>query len=153
MKLLDLLKRAAQGEKPEGMPMLFPPPISQLLGIEFVSIEEGAVVYKMRADRAKHANPMGTLHGGILCDIADAAMGTACATLLELGESFTTLDLKINFFRPMFDGELEARARVVNAGKTIVYLECDLVSVPEGKLLAKSSSTCTVLRGDRAKGR
>jgi uncharacterized protein (TIGR00369 family) len=50
----------------------------------------------------QHANPMGTLHGGILCDLADAAMGIAYASTLEEGESFTTLELKINFFKPIW---------------------------------------------------
>ncbi|MFQ5771237.1 MAG: PaaI family thioesterase, partial [bacterium] len=50
----------------------------------------------------QHANPMGTLHGGVLCDIADAAMGMAYASTLEQGESFTTLELKINFLKPVW---------------------------------------------------
>lgn len=153
MKLLPLLERALAGERPEGMTMMLPPPVAQLIGFEGVSLGEGTAVFRLKAERAKHANPMGTLHGGIICDLADGTMGMACATLLEVGESFTTIDLKINFFRPVIDGVIEARAKVINAGKTLVYLECDVVTVPEGKLVAKVSSTCTVLRGERAKGR
>ena len=96
---------------------------------------------------------MGTLHGGILCDVADAAMGMACASLLDEGESFTTLELKINFLRPVLDASLEARARVVHSGKSMVYLECEIVALPEEKLVAKASSTCTILRGEQARGR
>ena len=80
-------------------------------------------------------------------------MGIACTSLLEVGESFTTLELKINYFRPVLDALLEARARAVYRGKSMVYLECDVVAVPEEKLVARSSSTCLILRGEQAKGR
>ena len=53
---------------------------------------------------AIHANPLGTIHGGVLCDIADAAIGTAHATSLKEDESFTSIDLQINFFRPARNG-------------------------------------------------
>lgn len=133
--------------------MTLPPPVALLIGFEPVSIADGGAVFRLEARREKHANPMGTLHGGILCDLADGAMGMACASLLDEGESFTTLELKINFLRPVLDALLEARARVVHSGKSMVYLECDVVALPEEKLVAKASSTCLILRGEQAKGR
>jgi len=92
---------------------------------------------------------MGTVHGGILCDLADAAMGMARASLLEQGESFTTLELKINYLRPVLDALLEARARVVHGGKSMAYLECDVVALPDEKLVARASSTPTSSRWRR----
>jgi uncharacterized protein (TIGR00369 family) len=153
--MLEALQAAAiRGETVEGLPMTFPPPIGRLIGFRPVEIEEGATVFRLDARRDKHANPMGTMHGGILCDVADAAMGIACATLLERGEAFTTLELKINFLRPvMKDGVIEARAHVVQRGRTVHYIECDVVSVPDEKLIARAGSTCMVLRGEQAKGR
>ena len=153
MKLLGAIQRALRGEAVEGFSMKLPPPVATLIGFEPVKVEEGASVFRLESRRDKHANPMGTLHGGILCDLADAAMGMACASLLEQAESFTTLELKINFLRPVREGLLEARARVVHRGKSLVYLECEVVALPEEKLVAKSSSTCLILRGDQAKGR
>jgi len=153
MKLLGALQRALRGEAVEGLTMTFPPPVATLIGIEPVQLEEGTCVFRLQARRDKHANPMGTLHGGILCDLTDGAMGIACASTLEQGESFTTVRLDIQFFRPVTDGLLEARARIVNRGKTMVYLECDVVLLPEAKLVAKSTCTCTILRGDQARGR
>jgi uncharacterized protein (TIGR00369 family) len=100
----------------------------------------------------QHTNPMGTIHGGILCDIADAAMGIAFASTLEPGESFTTVELKINFIRPVREAMLRAEGRVAHRGRTIGYVECDVVD-ENGKLIAKSNSTCLVLRGDKAAGR
>ena len=153
MNMLEAFQRLLRGETVEGLPLRLPPPVAELIGFDAVSVERGAAVFRLEARRSKHGNPMGTLHGGILCDVADGAMGMACASLLEMDESFTTLELKINFLRPVLDATIEARARVVHAGKSLVYLECDLVAVPEEKLVAKASSTCTILRGEQAKGR
>jgi len=95
---------------------------------------------------------MGTLHGGILCDIADAAMGMAFVTTLAPEESFTTVTLSIQFFRPVWQPFLRAEARVVKRGKNVGYVECD-VTDQDGKHVAKASSTCFVLRGEQAKAR
>jgi len=73
----------------------------------------------MLAAGPQHANPMGTLHGGILCDIADAAMGMAFASTLAPEESFTTVELKVNFFRPIWQAQLRAEGTVVQRGRTI----------------------------------
>jgi uncharacterized protein (TIGR00369 family) len=88
---------------------------------------------------------MGTLHGGVLCDVADAAMGVAYASTLADGESFTTLELKINFLRPFRTGTLIATGRVVKAGRTIGLVECDVTN-SEGVLIARAMSTCMTLR-------
>jgi uncharacterized protein (TIGR00369 family) len=95
---------------------------------------------------------MGTLHGAVLCDIADAAMGMAFASTLALDESFTTTALSINFLRPVWDAELRAQARVVHRGKTLGYVECEVVD-QNGRLIAKATSSCIVLRGEQAKDR
>ena len=100
----------------------------------------------------RHSNPMGTIHGGILCDLADAAMGMAYFSTLEPGESFTTLELKINFLRPFWTGRLVARGRVVSRGRTVGMTECD-VEDDEGRLIARATSTCLTLRGEAAAGR
>lgn len=153
MDVLEAIRRAMRGETTEGFAMRLPPPIATLIGFEPIHVERGAAVFRLDARREKHGNPMGTVHGGILCDVADGAMGMACASLLELGESFTTIELRITFLRPVLDATLEARARVVNGGKSLVYLECEIVSaVWEEKLVAKASSTCLILRGNRLRG-
>jgi uncharacterized protein (TIGR00369 family) len=88
---------------------------------------------------------MGTLHGGVYCDLADAAMGYAFASTLGEGETFTTVELKINFFRPVRKAKLTAEARVVRAGATLGYVECDIRD-GEGRLAARAASTCMKLR-------
>ncbi|HUB08542.1 MAG TPA: PaaI family thioesterase [Myxococcales bacterium] len=153
MKPLEAIQRFVRGEPLDGFAMSLPPPVATLIGFHPVAAEEGRTVFRLDVRKEKHANPMGTLHGGILCDLADAAMGMACATVLDEGESFTTLELKMNFFRPVWDATLEARALVAHRGRSMVYLECEIVTVPEGKLISKSSSSCLVLRGADARGR
>jgi len=95
---------------------------------------------------------MGTLHGGILCDIGDAAMGMAFASTLAPEETFTTVELKINFFRPVWEANLKAEGRVVRRGRSLGYVECEITD-EGGQLIAKASSTCMALRGEHAKGR
>jgi uncharacterized protein (TIGR00369 family) len=124
-----------------------PPPIGRLLGLVLKSIEPGRAVFEMNADQ-RHHNPMGTVHGGIYCDLADAAMGYAYAATLAEGESFTTVELKINFFRPVRQGRLTAEAKVLRTGTSLGYVECD-VTDGAGKLVARAASTCMKLRDAR----
>jgi uncharacterized protein (TIGR00369 family) len=126
---------------------LTPPPIARLLGIVVKTIEPGHSVFEMEADE-RHHNPMGTLHGGVYCDLADAAMGYAYAATLGEGETFTTIELKINFLRAVRKATLTAEARVVKAGSTVGYLECD-VKDQAGKLVARAASTCMKLKLER----
>src|SRR2546423_1861282 len=125
--ILELARKMQRGEAP-------PPPIGLLLGFALKEIEPGRAVFEMEVND-RHHNPMGTLHGGIYCDLADAAMGYAYAATLGQGESFTTVELKINFFRPVCKGKLTAEAKVVKAGSTLGYVECD-VKDQSGKLVA-----------------
>ena len=126
-------------------------PVARLIGFEAKEIADGHAVVTLAAGR-QHANPMGTLHGGILCDVADAAMGMASASTLGPGESFTTIELKINFFRPVWEAQLRAEGKVVRRGTTVGYVECEIMD-EGGRLVAKAASTCMALRGERAKGR
>src|SRR6266403_1274050 len=126
-------------------------PIARLIGFEAEEIADGKATATLTTG-PQHANPMGTLHGGILCDIADAAMGMAFASTLAPEESFTTVELKINFFRPVWEALLRAEGRVVRRGRAIGYVECEITD-EGGHLVAKASSTCMALRGERAKGR
>jgi uncharacterized protein (TIGR00369 family) len=143
-KLIERVDAMVRGEIPG-------PPVARLVGFDVVSFEPGRAVFTMEAG-PQHANPMGTLHGGILCDIADAAMGIAYATELQDGESFTTLELKINFLKPVWNARLRAEARVVKRGKTVGLVECD-VTDESGSLVARASSTCLTLAGKQAAGR
>lgn len=124
-------------------------PIGKLIGFRVDEITAGRAVASLRSG-PQHANPMGTLHGGVLCDLADAAMGMAFVSTLAADESFTTMGLSINFFRPVWQAALRAEARVVNRGKNLGYIECEVLD-QDDRLIAKATSTCLVLRGDQAR--
>lgn len=143
-KHLERLGQVIRGELP-------PPPIAQLIGFKLVGAKHGEALVDFEASN-NHANPMGTLHGGVLCDVADAAMGIAFASTLADDESFTTLELKINFLRPVWNEKLHAVGKVVSRGKTVGLTECDITN-SAGALVARSTSTCMVLRGEKAAGR
>ena len=143
--LLDLAQRMIAGE-------IEPPPIAKTLGFTMTAIGPGNSRFEMDALPERHANPMGTLHGGVLCDLADGAMGMAFASTLAEGESFTTLELKINYLKPVWRTHLIADARVVKRGRDVGLAECDVVD-GEGALVARATSTCMVLRGEKVAGR
>ena len=126
-------------------------PVARLIGFEVTHAADGRATITLQAG-PQHANPMGTLHGGILCDIADAAMGMAFVSTLAAEESFTTVELKINFFRPVWQAKLQAEGTVVRRGRTIGYVECT-ITAEASQLIAKAASTCMVLRGQKAAGR
>jgi uncharacterized protein (TIGR00369 family) len=142
--LRERVERLARGEGE-------PPGIARTLGLRLVSAEGGEASFAMTVGEAHH-NPMGTVHGGILCDLGDAAMGVAFASRLEAGETFTTLELKANFLRPVWQGELTAHARVLSRGRTVGLVEC-AVTDARGRQIAHLTSTCMVLRGEAAHGR
>ncbi len=128
-----------------------PPPIANLIGFKLVSIGPGRAVIEFEAGE-QHANPMGTLHGGVLCDISDAAMGMAYASTLNEGETFTTLELKINFLKSVRKARLRAEGSVVGAGKTVGLVTCDVID-EKGRLIARASCTCMTLKDEQAEGR
>lgn len=140
---LDLAQKIMRGETP-------PPGISRLLGFVIKAIEPGHAIFEMPVDE-RHHNPMGTLHGGIYGDLADAAMGYAYAATLSEGESFTTVELKIQFLRAVRTTTLTAEATVIKAGGTLGYVECD-VKDQAGQLVARASSTCIKLRPNHRPG-
>ena len=142
--MLENARRMIAGELP-------PAPMALLIGLRLVTIEPGRARFELDADH-RHHNPMGTLHGGILCDIADSAMGMAYASTLGEGESFTTLELTINFLRPVRSAHLIAEGTIVQQGRTAGMTECS-VTDENGRLIAKATSTCLTLRGEQARGR
>lgn len=113
---LDELRQLVGGTRP-------PPPIATLIGFTLTAVSPGEAVIALAASR-QHANPMGALHGGVLCDIADAAMGIAYASTLAEGETFATMG----------------------------FVECDITD-DQDSLVARASSTCMTLHGEQAHGR
>jgi uncharacterized protein (TIGR00369 family) len=140
----EWFRRVMEGELPL-------PPVAELVGMRFISADDGVAVLELQAE-PRHANPMGTLHGGILCDLGDMAMGIALGSTLLPDESFTTIELKINYFKPVWRSRLTATAHIVKRTRTTCFIECDVVD-DRGSLVARLGSTCMVLTGERAAGR
>jgi len=124
------------------------PPVAQLIGMEMSVVRPGRVVIELEISQW-HASPLGTVHGGILCAIADAAMGLAYATKLKEGETFATVELKVNFLRPVWQGRLRAEGKVVSSGRKLGLVECD-VTDQDQRLIARCLSTCMTLKGGQA---
>ena len=94
-----------------------PPPVADLVGMRLTAMEEGTATFELDADK-RHLSPLGTLQGGILCVLADGAMGAAYVSRLADDETFATLELKMNYLKPVWTGRVVATAEVVKAGRT-----------------------------------
>lgn len=116
-------------------------PVSRFVGFQLIKTGRGRAVCEMRMKK-HHVNTIGTIHGGILCDLSDAAMGYAVTTLFSPGEKGVTVEFKINFLKPALPGDrLRARAKVLSHGKSLSYVECEIRN-QTGRLIAKAASTC-----------
>jgi uncharacterized protein (TIGR00369 family) len=122
-----------------------PPPIAVTLGFEIVDAGDGRAVFAVRPDEY-HYNPIGTVHGGLAATLLDSAMGCAIETTLEPGVAYTTVELKVNYVRPMTrdTGRVVCEASVVHRGGKIATAEGRLVAEETGKLIAHGSTTCLV---------
>ncbi len=115
----------------------------ETIGARIAEVEEGRVVVELDAD-AKHRHEGGVVQGGIITQIADAAMGMSLLTMQPDDQSNTTIELKINFLRPVIEGRLRAVGRVVELKRTLLFSEADVLD-QEGKLVARASSTCLAI--------
>jgi uncharacterized protein (TIGR00369 family) len=139
MSGLEILRAMVSGE-------ISPPPFAELIGLRLTVAEPARAVFEF--DPAEYMySPLSTVHGGILTTVLDSAMGCALHTTLPTGVSYTTLELKVNFNRPVTErnGRMTAEGRVVHAGRTVATAEARLVD-HAGKLHAHATSTLMVLR-------
>ncbi|MDQ3911311.1 MAG: PaaI family thioesterase, partial [Actinomycetota bacterium] len=93
MSGLEFLGAMQKGELPL-------PPICELVGFKPAEVEEGRVVFECTPAEC-HYNPIGAVHGGLACTLFDSAMGCAVHTTLPAGVGYTTVELKVNFLRPI----------------------------------------------------
>ena len=149
LPVLDYLQRQIEGRlaADEATHMRYPTAISQMLGFRIVAVGEAMAVVEFDADAQRHGNQQGTVHGGMLCELADAAIGTAHSTLMEPGQSFTSIDLKAAFLRPVWRSRLCARAWAEHRGRTISHYRCE-IERDDGKTVASIASAVMTLRGE-----
>jgi uncharacterized protein (TIGR00369 family) len=112
----------------------------ETLGARIAEAEPGRVVLELVAG-PQHRHGGGVVQGGVITQIADAAMGMSLATLQEDGIWNTTVELKINFLRPAVEGKLRAVGRVIEMRQTLLFSEADVFD-EQGRLIARASSTC-----------
>jgi len=140
---LEYLRGIATGEFPR-------PPMMLTLGMEGVAMEEGRAVFRVAPDE-RHLNTMGIAHGGLASALCDTAMACAVHTLLPAGVGYTTLELKVNFVRPMLRGmgSVECEGKVIHLGSRVATAEAR-VTDGAGKLYAHATTTCLILAGAAA---
>lgn len=121
-----------------------PPPIMNLIGFTAGEFEPGRVSFKLVPDES-HFNLLGMVHGGAIATLLDTVMGCAVHSTLAAGRGYTTLNLGVNYIRPvtLASGELTAEATVVHAGRTTAIAQARLVD-KAGKLYANGDSTCLI---------
>ena len=113
-------------------------------GITVSHVEAGECVLEFDASE-RHHQPNGVVQGGVLTAVADAAMGMAGMTTQEVGWANTTIELKINFIRPVISGRVRAEGRVVRAGRTVIFTEATVFNA-EGKVAARATSSVLAFR-------
>ena len=123
-----------------------PMPFAQVMGLSIPQAERGRVTFSFHPSELWE-NPMGTLHGGAIGTLLDSAMGMAVLSTLDQGVSYTTLEYKVNFMRPVLSttGEVFAEGAVLHEGRSQAVVEARLTDA-NGKLFAMASSTCAILR-------
>lgn len=136
---LDVLRQVIGGQLPQ-------PPMAHLMDIRLVEVENGKTVFESTPGEF-HYNPLGTVHGGFGATLLDSAMGCAVHSTLEAGDAYTTLELKINFLRPLTHatGLVRGIGTIVHAGRTTALAE-GRIEDAGGKLYAFATSTCLIRR-------
>jgi len=125
--------------------LLPPPPIASVLAFAIREVEVGQVTFECTPDRSVY-NPIGTVHGGLVCTLADTVIGCAVHSTLDAGHTYTSIDLNVSYLRPVTDasGVLRAQGRVTKPGRRVAYAAADIVDAA-GKLVATATGSCLVM--------
>jgi uncharacterized protein (TIGR00369 family) len=139
MSGLEYMRRMMNGELP-------PSGMVQLLGLKLVEVSEGRAVFTVQPDES-HYNGLGIAHGGLAATLLDSALGCAINATMPPGKIFTTLEMKINYVRPITRerGELRCEANMIHAGGRVATAEGRIVD-REGKIYAHGTATCMLFR-------
>ena len=141
---LAFFRKMMDGEVPR-------PPMTALLNLRLIEADEGRVVFSA-VPTAAHYNGMGVVHGGLVATLLDSALGCAINTLAPAGKTFTTLEIKINYTRPLTSdvGPLRCEARAIHVGSRVGTAEGRVVDA-NGKLYAHGTTTCILFEPRRAR--
>jgi len=122
-----------------------PPPITRLFGMDITELERGRVVFTCTPDESAY-NPIGVVHGGLVCTLADTVAACAVHTTLDAGVGYTSIDLNVSYLRPVTSqsGELRATGVVTKAGRRVAFSSAEIVD-GHGKLVATATSSCLIM--------
>lgn len=134
------LELAKQGQMPTA-------PVADLLGFRATDFRVGEVTLEYEA-QTEHTNPAGLVQGGIITTVADAAMASAYLTTLNQGEFYTTIEVKVNFLRPVRQGILRFVGKTLRSGGKIGLAQCEVFDAA-GNLVAFATSTCMTLHAEK----
>jgi uncharacterized protein (TIGR00369 family) len=134
---LDFLKAIIDGTLPQ-------PPIAETLGFQLVEAAQGRAAFE-GVPKFRHYNPIGSVHGGFTATLLDSALACAIFATMAKGDAWTTLELKINYVRPLTKdtGLVRAEGRIIHRGRTVATSEGDLKD-RGGKLYAHATTTCMI---------
>ena len=137
MSGIDYLRAMTEGTLP-------PPPISGLMDFTMVEAEPGRVVFTCRPDESAY-NPIGAIHGGLVCTLLDSVLGCALHSTLPQGKGYTSIEIKVNYLKAvrLSSGPLTATGTVVKAGSRVGFTE-GVVTDAAGAVVATASSTLLV---------
>jgi uncharacterized protein (TIGR00369 family) len=137
MSGIDYLRAMADG-------LLPPPPISGLMEFELASVDPGRVVFTCRPDESTY-NPIGMVHGGLVCTLLDSVVGCALQSTLPQGKGYTSIEIKVNYLKAvrLTTGMLTATGTVVKSGSRVGFAE-GVVTDPDGAVVATATSTLLV---------
>ncbi|UQX89609.1 PaaI family thioesterase [Jatrophihabitans telluris] len=135
---LDAMRAVADGT-------VAPPPIAAHFAFTIESVESGAVVFTCVPDESAY-NPIGMVHGGLVCTLLDTVIGCAVHTTLPPRVGYTSIELKVNYLRPVHSdgGALTARGWVVKPGRRVAFAEGSVID-GDGKLVATASGSCLIM--------
>jgi uncharacterized protein (TIGR00369 family) len=149
----DPLTAAAAGRTMSGIEhiraicdgVLPPPPIAELFGFRIVDVREGEVTFTCTPDESAY-NPIGLVHGGLVCTLLDSVLGCAVQSTLPVGVGYTSIELKVNYLRGVHanSGELRARGWVTKPGRRVAFVDGD-VRDAAGKQVATATGSCLVI--------
>jgi uncharacterized protein (TIGR00369 family) len=145
---------AAAGSKMSGRELLDaisdgrlpPPPMAALVGAEIASVDEGEVVFRCTPDESTY-NPLGMVHGGLLCTMLDTAAGCAVQTLLPAGVGYASIEIKVSFLRPLRagSGEIAVKGRALQVGHRIAFAEAHARDA-DGELVGHATTSIAISR-------
>ncbi|WP_166822287.1 PaaI family thioesterase [Brevibacterium limosum] len=134
---IEFLQKIADGEIPAA-------PIGAHIGMEFTEVEPGKVTFTCHPDES-HYNPIGMVHGGLVCTLLDSVVGCAAHSLLPAGMGYTSIDINVGYLRPVTadSGPLVATGRVTKPGRRVTFAEGEVVDAA-GKTVATTTSSLLV---------